>query len=68
MVNKFEGGECNDYEMQRKKNVAKNKAKLKALGLCQTKLASEKEKCKATKPNGDVGESDYCLSNDEGAE
>lgn len=67
MVKEVEGGGCNDYEIQRNKNVAENKAKLKALRLCQTKSASEKEKYKATKPNGNVGESDYCPSNDEEA-
>ncbi|KAL8146611.1 hypothetical protein AgCh_004366 [Apium graveolens] len=64
MLKEVEGDGCNDYEMRRNKNVAKNKAKLQALGLSRTKPASETEKCKAKQPNEDGAESDYIPDND----
>ncbi|KAL8107413.1 hypothetical protein AgCh_023983 [Apium graveolens] len=65
MLKEVEGDGCNDYEKRRNKNVAKNKAKLQALGLCRTKPASETKKRKAKQPNEDGAESDYISDNDQ---
>ncbi|KAL8119767.1 hypothetical protein AgCh_017031 [Apium graveolens] len=64
MVKPVEGEGCNEYEMRRNKNIAKNKEKFAALGLVQTKSASEKAKKKLKQANEDAGESDYLPSND----
>lgn len=64
MAQEVEGEGCNEYEKKRNKNIAENKAKLQALGFCQTKSASQKEKCKDKQPNENGGESDYVPDDD----
>lgn len=61
-----EGQGCNDYEMKRNENVAKNKAKLAELGLVPTESVTspQKEKCKGKVTNDDASESEYLPNND----
>lgn len=65
-----EGAGCNEYEMNRNKNVEKNKAYLAELGIGQSKSASlcdQKNKDKSKAANDDTSESEYIPKND-GAE
>ncbi|KAK1388069.1 hypothetical protein POM88_016247 [Heracleum sosnowskyi] len=63
-----EGQGCNDYEIKRNDNIAKNKAKLKELGLVRDEAAkscqNEKGKYKVT--NDNASESEYFPNNDDG--
>ena len=69
MVNPVEGQGCNEYEMQRNKNIAKNQEKFAALGIpILTKSVSEKGKRELKQPNEAAGESDYLPSNEDGGE
>ncbi|XP_063942874.1 uncharacterized protein LOC108205913 [Daucus carota subsp. sativus] len=70
MVKPVEGEGCNEYEMQRNLNVAKNQEKLAALGIpLLTKSVSEKaEKRELKQPNEDGGESDYLPTNEDAGE
>ncbi|KAK1384162.1 hypothetical protein POM88_021897 [Heracleum sosnowskyi] len=62
-----EGQGCNDYEMKRNDNVAKNKAKLKELGLVPSKSAKscQKDKGKCKETNDDASESEYVPDNND---
>ncbi|KAK1365127.1 hypothetical protein POM88_040688 [Heracleum sosnowskyi] len=62
-----EGQGCNDYEMKRNDNVAKNKAKLKELGLVPSKSAKscQKDKGKCKETNEDASESEYVPDNND---
>ncbi|KAK1387063.1 hypothetical protein POM88_015241 [Heracleum sosnowskyi] len=63
-----EGQGCNDYEIKRNDNIAKNKAKLKELGLVRDEAAkscqNDKGKYKVT--NDNASESEYFPNNDDG--
>ncbi|KAK1394558.1 hypothetical protein POM88_013614 [Heracleum sosnowskyi] len=62
-----EGQGCNDYEMRRNENVAKDKAKLKELGLVPSKSAKscQKDKGKCKETNNDASESEYVSNNND---
>ncbi|KAK1382084.1 hypothetical protein POM88_019819 [Heracleum sosnowskyi] len=62
-----EGQGCNDYEMKRNENIAKNKAKLKELGLVRDDSAKscQKDKGKYKVTNDNASESEYFPNNDD---
>ncbi|KAK1394451.1 hypothetical protein POM88_013507 [Heracleum sosnowskyi] len=65
-----EGQGCNDYEMKMNDNIAKNKAKLKELGLVHDDSAKscqkDKGRYKVTNDNASESESEYFPNNDDG--
>ncbi|KAK1395382.1 hypothetical protein POM88_014438 [Heracleum sosnowskyi] len=62
-----EGQGCNDYEIKRNDNIAKNKAKLKELGLVRDEAAKscQKDKGKYKVTNDNASESEYFPNNDD---